>query len=58
MTRSRWSSISGGLLLGYDRDRYLFVFEEKDYGSYTERKFDVLEKVRQVQAGAERSSSP
>ena len=46
-----WAANSGGLLLGYDRDRYLFVFEEKDYGGYTEKKFDVLEKVRQVQAG-------
>ena len=46
-----WAADSGGLLLGYDRDRYLFVFEEKDYGGYTEKKFDVLEKVRQVQAG-------
>ena len=42
-----WAANSGGLLLGYDRDRYLFVFEEKDYGGYTEKKFDVL----QVQAG-------
>ena len=46
-----WAAGSGGLLLSYDRDRYLFVFEEKDYGGYTESKFDVLEKVRQVQAG-------
>ena len=44
---NNWAANSGGLLLGYDRDRYLFVFEEKDYGSYT----DVLERVRQVQAG-------
>ena len=48
---NNWAADSGGLLLGYDRDRYLFVFEEKDYGGYTESKFDVLEKVRQVQAG-------
>ena len=45
------SNLTAGPLLGYDRDRYLFVFEEKDYGGYTESKFDVLEKVRQVQAG-------
>ena len=46
-----WAADSGGLLLGYDRDRYLFLFEEKDYTGFTESKFDVLEKVRQVQAG-------
>ena len=32
---NNWAADSGGLLLGYDRDRYLFVFEEKDYGGYT-----------------------
>ena len=46
-----WAADTGGLLLGYDRDRYLFLFEEKDYAGFTESKFDVLEKVRQVQAG-------
>ena len=46
-----WAAGTGGLLLGYDRDRYLFLFEEKDHTGYTESKFDVLEKVRQVQAG-------
>ena len=46
-----WAAGTGGLLLGYDRDRYLFLFEEKDYTGFTESKFDVLEKVRQVQAG-------
>ena len=48
---NNWAAGSGGLLLGYDRDRYLYLFEEKDYTGYTESKFDVLEKVRQVQAG-------
>ena len=47
---NNWAADSGGLLLGYDRDRYLFVFEEKDYGGYTESKFDVLEKVRPARA--------
>ena len=46
-----WAADSGGLLLGYDRDRYLFLFEEKDYAGFVESKFAVLEKVRQVQAG-------
>ena len=46
-----WVGTSGGLLLGYDRDRYLYVFEEKDYSIYAEQHFDLLEKVREVESG-------
>ena len=40
---NEWAAGAGGLLLSYDRDRYLFVFEEKDYGGFAESKFDVLD---------------
>ena len=46
-----WCADSGGLLLGYDRDRYLFVMEEKDFAVYAEKKFDVLDTVRTVESG-------
>ena len=46
-----WAADSGGLMLGYDRDRYLFLFEEKDYPGYLENRFSVLEHVREVVAG-------
>ena len=46
-----WCAGSGGLLLGYDRDRYLFVMEEKDFSTYAEKKFDVLDSVRTVESG-------
>lgn len=46
-----WVDNSGGLLLGYDRDRYLYIFEEKDYSLYAEQHFDLLEKVREVESG-------
>ena len=39
------------MLLGYDRDRYLFVMEEKDFSTYAEKKFDVLDSVRTVESG-------
>lgn len=29
----RWTADTGGLLLGYDRDRYLFVFEERSFSN-------------------------
>ena len=46
-----WCAGSGALLLGYDRDRYLFVMEEKDFAAYAEKKFDVLDAVRTVESG-------
>lgn len=46
-----WCADSGGLLLGYDRDRYLFVFEEKDYAVFAARNFDIMEQVRTVESG-------
>ena len=46
-----WCADSRGLLLGYDRDRYLFTFEEKDFAIYAEKRFDILEKIREVTAG-------
>ena len=47
----QWSAGSGGLLLHYDRDRYLFIFEEKDYTGYAQGRFTVLDSVREVMAG-------
>lgn len=46
-----WCGTSGALLLGYDRDRYLFVMEEKDFSVYAEKKFEVLDTVRTVESG-------
>lgn len=46
-----WCADAGALLLGYDRDRYLFVMEEKDFLLFTEQKFAVLEAARTVESG-------
>ncbi|MBE6989974.1 MAG: DHH family phosphoesterase [Ruminococcaceae bacterium] len=46
-----WAADSNGLMLGYDRDRYLFLFEEKSFPDYVEHRFDVLDSVREVVAG-------
>ena len=46
-----WGADSGGLLLGYDRDRFLFVFEEKDYTVFAEKRFQLLEQAREVESG-------
>ncbi|MBQ2062286.1 MAG: DHH family phosphoesterase [Oscillospiraceae bacterium] len=46
-----WAADSGGLMLGYDRDRYLFLFEEKNFPDFAENRFHVLDTVREVVAG-------
>ena len=47
----RWTADTGGLLLGYDRDRYLFVFEERSFSNYASTRFSILDSVREVVAG-------
>ena len=48
---SQWSAGSEGMILRYDRDRYLFVFEEKSFSDFAAKRFDVLDAVREVVAG-------
>ena len=47
-----WISGSSGILCKYDRDRYLFLFEDQFLKSYIEDKFSLLDSVREtVRAG-------
>ena len=48
---SNWTADAGGMILKYDRDRYLFLFEERHFPGYAERLFDLLDQVREVVAG-------
>lgn len=43
-----WTAPSGGLFCKYDRDRYLFLFEERCLPQLQEGKFAVLDAVRSV----------
>lgn len=43
-----WAEGLGGLLCKYDRDRYLFLFEERYLDGLREEKFSLLETVRSV----------
>ncbi len=45
---SRWAAPTGGLLRKYDRDRYLFLFEEQYFEQLVEDKFSVLDSVHDV----------
>lgn len=46
-----WTAPTGGLFCSIDRDRYLFVFEERYLEDYVEGKFSILDTVRQVPCG-------
>jgi len=43
-----WVAHTGGLLRRYQRERYLFIFEEQYLTQFTEKKFDILDTVHQV----------
>ncbi len=45
---NEWVQGLGGLLCKYDRDRYLFLFEERHLDALREGKFSLLESVRSV----------
>lgn len=45
-----WTEPCGGLFCSIDRDRYLFVFEERHLQGFVEAKFDILETVRQIKS--------
>jgi len=43
-----WVAQTGGLLRRYQRERYLFIFEEQHLLRFMEQKFDILDTVHQV----------
>jgi len=47
---SAWTDGCGGYLSKYDRDRYIFIFEERYLNGFTEKKFSLLESVRVLTA--------
>ncbi len=49
---SEWTRESRALLRKYDRDKYVFVLEENDFAKLQQKKFSVLESVRQIQSRA------
>ena len=46
-----WAASVGGILKEYERDRYLFIFKNKDLERFTKEKFDILDKVREIRVG-------
>lgn len=46
-----WSDSVDGILREYERNKYIFFFKERYIDEFTLRKFDVLDKVREVRVG-------
>jgi c-di-AMP phosphodiesterase-like protein len=47
---SQWADATQGILCRYDRDHYLFLFEEAYLPEIQKQKFSILESVRQVRS--------
>ena len=45
---AQWVAPAQGVFIRYERDRYLFLFEEKFLAQFQEGKYSVLDSVRQV----------
>ncbi len=46
-----WAAEAEGILKEYERDRYLFVFEARHLDDFIVRKFDILDKIRNIRIG-------
>lgn len=44
-----WANASGGIVRKLERDRYLFIFDQKSLLDFTAEKFSILEDIHQVQ---------
>ena len=47
-----WASGVGAIIREYDNSKYLMLFSERHLSDFTARKFDVLDRVREVRIGA------
>ena len=46
-----WAAEAGGIMKEFERDRYLFVFEARYLDEFVVRRFDILDKIRDVRLG-------
>lgn len=45
-----WVNRSNGIFIKYERDKYIFVFEERYLESYISEKFAILDSVREIES--------
>ena len=46
-----WADSVGGILKEYERDKFIFVFEARYLDEFIEKKFDILDRIREVRIG-------
>lgn len=46
-----WADSVGGILKEYERDKFIFLFEARYLDEFIDRKFDVLDRIREVRIG-------
>jgi c-di-AMP phosphodiesterase-like protein len=42
----RWAQSTSGIIRKIERDRYLFIFENRDLSKFIEKRFNILDKIR------------
>jgi len=48
---AQWANSVSGIAVKYERDRYLFMFEYKYLKAFEEKKFEILEAVKEINTG-------
>lgn len=48
---TNWVSFTNGSIKKYERDKYLFIFETKYLSKFEEKKFDILDNVKEINTG-------
>lgn len=52
---SEWADSVNGFIKEYQSDRYIFLFDAKYLEQFTEEKFSILEKIREIRVGESRT---
>lgn len=47
----QWMGFTGGILKKFERDKYLFLFEYKYLKEFEDRKFEILENIKEINTG-------
>ena len=52
-----WAQESGGILCHSERDRYLFVLENRALAEFEKSRFDIMDRIRSIKTGSARNPS-